>query len=343
LLRANGASILPVVDEGFPVGVVTEASLLDAQTAGYDLEADVAVALGEVLTLSAATTGADALRQLADNPGNEGALVVDGQGRLMGLLFPSDLFPKPALRLRPPMIGGMATPFGVFLSAGSVTAGPPWWALASSGALLVTLITIARIIVVLSLPLLASFHFSKDVLASIQDFGSLALFGVLLHAVPLAGIHAAEHMVVHAVEREEPLTPEVVARMPRVHPRCGTNLAVGVFLLTLATVDWGLPADLVQFQLLGGIAITLLFWRRVGGLAQLWITTRRPNREQIEMGIKSANELLDRYAQAPVERPTFLQRLWNSGIVYTALGGMLTGWTYALLFWFTNHRDWIGF
>ncbi|MER3495923.1 MAG: hypothetical protein C4320_03425, partial [Armatimonadota bacterium] len=56
------------------------------------------------------------------------------------------------------------------------------------------------------------------------------MFVILFRLLPLAGTHAAEHMAVNALERGEPLDPEVVARMPRTHIRCGTNLAVGAGL-----------------------------------------------------------------------------------------------------------------
>jgi uncharacterized protein YqhQ len=38
--------------------------------------------------------------------------------------------------------------------------------------------------------------------------------------------------VVHAIERGEPLLAESVRAMPRVHPRCGTNIVAAAFLAT---------------------------------------------------------------------------------------------------------------
>src|SRR2546423_10530097 len=59
------------------------------------------------------------------------------------------------------------------------------------------------------------------------------LFLLFVRALPLVQYHAAEHQAVHAMERGEPLDPEIVRRMPRVHPRCGTNIMAGgmVFLI----------------------------------------------------------------------------------------------------------------
>jgi CBS domain-containing protein len=333
LLRSNGSPFLPIVDDGLCKGVVTERSILHAQARGVDLEASLREATEPGLLLPGFTTGAEALRTLADHPEIEGAVVLDGAGRVMGLLLPSDLFPKPPVRLRPPVIGGMATPLGVYLTSGAVSAGPPPWALALTGALLMTLLTAARVTTSLLAPALVTAHFSADVIELFRDFGTLAIFALLLHAIPLAGIHAAEHMVVHAIERDEPLTVDVVARMPRVHPRCGTNLATGAFLIGLGTLDLGLNPAYYQVQVLAGVAFALLFWRRVGALAQYYVTTRKPSRAQIRMGIKSAEELLEKYAKAPLQRPTVLQRIWNSGIAYTAIGGFLTGAAYATFFY----------
>jgi hypothetical protein len=155
-------------------------------------------------------------------------------------------------------------------------------------------------------------------LEPIEVLISIGLFGLGMRSIPLAGIHAAEHKVVHAIERGEDLDPEVVRRMPRVHPRCGTNLAVGGMLfLGLGSAAW-IPDQ--TLRLMVAILATLLLWRRLGALVQRWITTSNPNEKQLMMGIRSGRELLDRYAHARTAMPSIGQRIWNSGMFQVVAG-----------------------
>jgi uncharacterized protein YqhQ len=65
-------------------------------------------------------------------------------------------------------------------------------------------------------------------------------------------------MVVHAIERGEPLVLEVVRRMPRVHPRCGTNLVAGIALfLGLANFLQGMVPEISETR---DLALLLLLW-----------------------------------------------------------------------------------
>ena len=58
-------------------------------------------------------------------------LVVDGAGVCHGLILYSDLLLPERPRPKPAMIGGMATPFGVYLTDGAQQAGARgiwrWW------------------------------------------------------------------------------------------------------------------------------------------------------------------------------------------------------------------------
>jgi uncharacterized protein YqhQ len=150
---------------------------------------------------------------------------------------------------------------------------------------------------------------------------ALALFAVAMRILPLAGMHAAEHKVVHAIERGEELTLEVVRRMPRVHPRCGTNFAVGATLfLALATTPF-IPED--SLRLLLALVATLLLWRPLGSLVQKYVTTSPPNDRQLMMGIRSGEELLQKYVAAPVVMPNIFLRIYNSGMLHVMLGGAI--------------------
>jgi hypothetical protein len=61
--------------------------------------------------------------------------------------------------------------------------------------------------------------------------------------------------------------------------------------------------------------ITLIFFRALGTFAQRYFTTKKPNRKQIDMGIRAGNELLDRYSRGEGSNPTIVSRIWSSGIL----------------------------
>src|SRR5690606_35007100 len=128
-----------------------------------------------------------------------------------------------------------------------------------------------------------------------------------LRFAPLAGIHAAEHKVVHAIERGEELIPSVVKRMPRVHPRCGTNLAVGAMVF-LGIMSWEAIGE-VELRLLAALLVTVIVWRPLGTLMQYYVTTREPNEKQIAMGIRSGKALLEKAVYAPQARATIFRRI----------------------------------
>src|SRR5262249_35497809 len=100
------------------------------------------------------------------------------------------------------------------------------------------------------------------------------LFLLLMRATRLAGYHSAEHQTVHALERGERLIPEIVRRMPRAHPRCGTNImAAGLVFFNLAQIIEYLPGLGPLAYVLAAIA-TFFTWRSVGTFLQERFTTR---------------------------------------------------------------------
>lgn len=117
--------------------------------------------------------------------------------------------------------------------------------------------------------------------------------------------HGAEHKTINAFEARAELTPEVVEKYSIEHPRCGTS-----FLLTLVVIS------IIVFALLGPLPTTLRLVSRVillpllaavayeyirwvahhldnklvcvlikPNLALQHLTTRPPNREQLEVAI----------------------------------------------------------
>ncbi|MBN9502576.1 MAG: hypothetical protein BGO01_17755 [Armatimonadetes bacterium 55-13] len=327
-MRENGAEVLAVIEGQMLRGVVTERSLARAIGEGAEETDSVQVAFDPLEPfVYQYQTGAEALRRFEEF-GVGALIVVDDDRRVVGLLRASDLVSPPVVQNRPANIGGMATPFGVYLTSGTVKAGSQGLALVTTGMTLFTVLTSASILAGFLDEFLIRHHVSTSVTDFLVGIAQYALFGIGFRLLPISGIHAAEHMVVHAIERGEPLVPSVVKRMPRVHPRCGTNLATAVTLyLGIAmfpTTQWlGDDPGIESLKLLVALVVTVIFWRPLGGLVQYWITTRPPSDKQIQMGIKSGKELLDRQSHAHRIRIGFFGRLWNSGLFHVMAGSII--------------------
>jgi hypothetical protein len=149
----------------------------------------------------------------------------------------------------------------------------------------------------------------------------LILFALLFRLTWVTGYHAAEHQVVHAIEAGDDLLPEVVRRKPRVHPRCGTNLVVAVFLMS-AFWNWR-SGPLGDMAVVVAMLCTFFLWRRIGAVVQQYITTRPANRRQIESGILAGEQLMERYQDWPYGPQTGWQRIWNMGLLQVFGGFML--------------------
>ncbi|NGP43591.1 DUF1385 domain-containing protein [Bacillaceae bacterium SIJ1] len=123
--------------------------------------------------------------------------------------------------------------------------------------------------------------------------------------------HGAEHKVINAFENGKSLTPENVAKASRLHYRCGSSfilltVVVGVFIylnfpsdpfwlrvmnrIALIPVVLGVSFEVLQLtNKLKDVPVL-----RYLGYPGLWLqllTTKEPNREQIEVAIASFNEL----------------------------------------------------
>lgn len=317
-MREEGLEVVPVAAGTAYVGAITPASIVRAIGAGRSpLEA-----VGEHLdphwpALPGYVLGVEALRLLEDLRVPV-VVVLDGSGAVAGLFSGANLVAPPADPVRPRLVGGMATPVGVYLTNGVVSGGAPKWALILTGALLFGLFVAANVLSALVDDWTRSISMSPELRAGWIGGLAALLFLAGLRLLPIAGIHAAEHMVVHAIERGEPLTMEVVSRMPRVHPRCGTNLAAGAMLfIGIMGGTWSPDPEL---RLLVAALVTIVFWRPLGSMLQYYVTTKRPTRAQIEMGLAAGRELLDRYQRGPTGVPGIGARLWNSGLPQIILG-----------------------
>lgn len=343
LARAARTSTLPVVHNGRLVGVIAESDIARLMQQGDPHQQQylpVSVAMtSDVLFVTPVTPTTHALRVMQEY-GFSSLPVVSQDGEYLGVVLRSDVLALTCDTVRPPLVGGMATPLGVYLTGGGVRAGAGDLGLFLTGVLLMTLNLIALVLVYsgsrwiqqqTGFPLYAMLVSPTASLLDWQDWVGMALrampivlFLLLVRLSPIAGVHAAEHMTVHAIERGEPLEPDYVRRMPRVHPRCGTNLAAGALIfLTLANINTGIYRDVT---LLFAFVTTLLTWRPVGNLLQGLFTTRPPSERQLRNGIEVGKQLLHRYQMQGYRSLTLRERIWNMGILQIAAGMMLVWW-----------------
>jgi uncharacterized protein YqhQ len=129
--------------------------------------------------------------------------------------------------------------------------------------------------------------------------------------------HGAEHKTIAAYEHDEPLVPERVDGYSTLHVRCGTNFLLLVMVITIFVFAlfgnpglwWRIGSRIVAIPIIAGIAFELL---RLGArfprskvihalmVPGLWlqkITTKPPDRGQIEVAIASFNEVLRRESE----------------------------------------------
>ena len=161
---------------------------------------------------------------------------------------------------------------------------------------------------------------------------TFSTFLVVMRLSPLAGYHAAEHKVVHAIEQYGYPTWEVVRGMSRAHRRCGTTLLAGIlpaFLIAgpLASVSWPLA-----------VVVILMGWTfrySVGYVIQQLFTTKEPTPHQLRAGLEAGRLLLERWRRNPTQRIPPLQSLWRRGFVQmfagVAAGMYIFGWIYQYL------------
>ena len=287
--------------------------------------------------------------------------ILDPDGQVLAVLS----------RPEPPRLGGLATPLGVYLHDGVSSGGAGFWGLFLTGVTLSALSLLAQAgahglareaaphltaLTRLETRLPLGFPTWLSLwLAAISPWLPLPLVFLLLRLIPMSGTHAAEHQVVHCIERAAPLVPECVRAMPRVHPRCGTNLFVGftLFLLTFLAVfcaaqAGGWPqADGVSLAAMLAAPVALLFWRRAGGWVQQWFATRPATDAQVAGAIRAAEQVLSRrrqwMAQGMPLRFAVGRRLWVMGFGQLLLGYLAVFSLVTLAAWlWPGLAQWVG-
>ncbi len=163
-----------------------------------------------------------------------------------------------------------------------------------------------------------AFHLVDGLFKVVLFVGYLAVIGRMEDIRRVFAYHGAEHMTIYAWEAGRPLTPDEVARWSRFHPRCGTSFLLFVILASIAVFTPvfallpPLPVQGAVLRNLAQVAIKLPLMLPVAALAYelirlsaryyrvpvlrafvlpgMWLqrlTTRPPDREQLEVAIAS--------------------------------------------------------
>ncbi|MBI3920636.1 MAG: DUF1385 domain-containing protein, partial [Armatimonadetes bacterium] len=334
LMRASGCPALPVGENGHISGLVTEADLVRSWSMapesdnGHEDSSHCArrVTVRDIMSPPVMPALADL--PVTDLVGTfartavEALPVVEIDGSFLGMIRRADITSAMYRSLRPPTIGGMATPMGVFLTTGVVAAGANQYALMLTGAAMMLMSGATHaVLFALAFAVDQVLHtrwtdvvLSPDVtvlrgqtemvvyycMVTVEAVGWL----LCLRLLPLAGYHAAEHQTVHAIERGLPLDLAVVRTMPRPHPRCGTNLAALVvlwFILTQWVPDYA------------AAVITFFTWRFLGMRLQYYFTTKPATDKQLLNGIAVGEELLAKYQDRIGQTVPIWRKIWNMG------------------------------
>ena len=277
--------------------------------------------------------------------------IVDEHGRYTGQCASKTLL----LRLihgllRPQRVGGLATPLGVYMTSGQYISGAGIKGLVVTGLMFglmthilswVTLAASSMLIAVF--PNIVNMHFVEWEI--IQQGLMLVSFLSLVRLTPISALHAAEHMTINAMENDLELDDETVRTQPREHARCGTNLMVlftGIMLLIVIY-----PYMLERLNWVGStlylLAAALLLskvWYSSGLWLQRNFTTKDPSKAQLASGLRAGQELLDKFSADPHPNPTFLRKLWGSGMPIMLVSYLLSLAIFSvLIFWVGSGFD----
>ena len=120
--------------------------------------------------------------------------------------------------------------------------------------------------------------------------------------------HGAEHKAINTLEARIPLSTENALKSSRIHPRCGTsfifivlviNIIVFAFLPRPHFLPWRFLEHLAVIPLVAGIAYEVIKaagkYRHIPavmtflapGMATQYLTTREPDREQVEVALEA--------------------------------------------------------
>jgi uncharacterized protein YqhQ len=137
--------------------------------------------------------------------------------------------------------------------------------------------------------------------------GYIWAIGFMPDVKRLFGYHGAEHKTINAFESGAELTPEVVAKYPIEHPRCGTAFMLTFVLISILvhsvlgdmSFAWRLASRVLLIPVIAGIAVEYIRWTANHldspivrflirpNLALQSLTTRQPDTSMLEVAIES--------------------------------------------------------
>lgn len=150
-------------------------------------------------------------------------------------------------------------------------------------------------------------NFLEGLMRLVLLVGYIWAIGFMPDVKRLFGYHGAEHKTINAFEAGAELTPEVVARYPIEHPRCGTAFMLTFVLLSILvhsllgdmTFAWRLASRILLIPVIAGIAVEFIRWTAnhldslivrliiKPNLALQSLTTREPDASMLEVAIES--------------------------------------------------------
>jgi uncharacterized protein YqhQ len=141
--------------------------------------------------------------------------------------------------------------------------------------------------------------------------GYIWLLGFMPDVRRVFSYHGAEHKTINAFEAGAELKPEIVAKYPVEHARCGTAFLLTLVILSILVFSllgpmpmfWRLASRIILIPVLAGIAVEYIRWTAnhldwavvrwmiKPNLALQSLTTREPDAAILEVAIASFNAM----------------------------------------------------
>ncbi len=208
LMRESGATRVFVHEGNHITGTVSEQSIAGLLGRNGNLEESLDSPIQPLVepnvTFISSRVGLVAAADMFASSGQDVLPVIDDYGSFYGAVYRSDVVGALAKTLRPPSVGGMATPLGVYLTTGSVSGGAGDLGLLLTGVsmgLMIALATAMALGIMYGISLITGFPLSAylnstpltlkanpyDIPFYISTVLTVILFMVLMRLSPLAG------------------------------------------------------------------------------------------------------------------------------------------------------------
>jgi uncharacterized protein YqhQ len=155
-------------------------------------------------------------------------------------------------------------------------------------------------------------HLYEGVIRVLIFVGYLLVVGSFGDVKRVFRYHGAEHMTIHALEHEDPLTIENIRRYPTAHPRCGTEFLVVFVIVSIIVFSLLAGQDLVisiagrilLIPVIASVSYELLRfgakynrfrvirWIYMPGIWLQLITTKQPEDSMIEVAVAAMQEAI---------------------------------------------------